>query len=239
MGTRGQGRVGTSRTKTRVNAADRGVDQPEGVAPVPASHWDRTLCLSHTWAPSAGHSPGQTQMPSAGRRAQAGPARSSQCLLEVCSGPRLRDTRGSLRRRRGSQSGLEVTGPGSQLRSSAPRAGCRGPAAGPRSAEWRSRGRRRTGCAGRPRSPRRSARSQRLRGPGSTSQSGCCPHTPSPCLPTEPRPRPWGLWEGRAPRAGERPQASVQSSRVEISEFLAQHQFSEDPGVGPTGGAGR
>lgn len=59
-----------------------------------------------------------------------------------------------------SQPAHRVTRPGSQLRFSAPRASSLGPGAGPGSGGWRSQGRRRTGCAGRPRSPLRSARSR-------------------------------------------------------------------------------
>lgn len=63
------------------------------------------------------------------------------------------------------QTGRQVTRRGSRLRFSAPRVSSPGPGAGPHSAGWRSRGRRRTGGAGRPRSPPKSARSRHLRGP--------------------------------------------------------------------------
>lgn len=71
--------MGTSRTKTRVNAADRGVDQPEGVAPVPASHWDLKLCLSHTWAP-------QCQRPPQGGPSQVLPAPPGRVLRAQAQG---------------------------------------------------------------------------------------------------------------------------------------------------------
>lgn len=54
----------------------------------------------------------------------------------------------------------QVTRPGSQLRFSAPHVSSLGPGAGPHSGGWQSQGRRHTGCAGRPRSPLKSARSQ-------------------------------------------------------------------------------
>lgn len=52
-----------------------------------------------------------------------------------------------------------IIGPGSLPQFSAPRAGSLGPGAGPRCGGWRSRGPRRTGCSGRPKSLQRSARS--------------------------------------------------------------------------------
>lgn len=137
-------------------------------------------------------------------------------LVEGEFGVNTQGTRG-LCRGRGFTGRPRVTGPGSRLRSSAPRAGSPGPAAGPRSAAWRSRGRRRTGCAGRPRSPRRSARSQRLQAPEATTVRAALALGPRPSV---------------EPRAGVGLQQSarlVLSCRLETSAFSSTACIQGDP----------
>lgn len=121
--------------------------------------------------------------PSAGRTAKAGacgdtwvtqPGRAHERVFpNILTEGAFRDAlfqhtgggRGSLQREGTYRLAHQVTRPESRLRSSAPRVSSLGPGAGPRSAGWRSRGRRRTGGSGRPRSPLKSARSQLLWGP--------------------------------------------------------------------------
>lgn len=161
--------------------------------PDPAPPWEPdSPAPSYTWASTVRASPPGTMQPPQGGGPRQGPgghpvtqpgrAQSSVLpsgLMEgVFRGQHSRDTRRSLEREEGThRPAQKVTGPGSQLQSSAPHVGSPGPAAGPHSAEWQSRGRRHTGCAGRSRSPRRSARSQRLQAPeATTGQSRTCPH---------------------------------------------------------------
>lgn len=170
-----------------------------------------------------------TSTPSAGRRAKAGACGDTwvtqpggahervfpnsltegafRDALFQCTG----DGRGSLQREGTYRLAHQVTRPGSRLRSSAPRVGSLGPGAGPRSVGWRSRGRRHTGCSGRPRSPLKSARSQLLRGPRGHVVGAGLAHAPSP------RPGSHGLGRGGSGRSGPHEGASVQSCSRAIS----------------------